>query len=634
MSRPFKYGQLLERLFEGIVAGLLVGILLGSVIALRLIQTNSSLNSPILQAELKLHLAAIYGLLLIVPGMIVGMLMLGHRLPREYSSWSGKIAHGMLVLGVLLMFYYVQGQLSMHVFSRAGNSRLIIEILGTVAWGGVCWLCYRILLFLEKYLPLLRNWTTRITLGLVGVLLLWGVTQMFHVPVQASSVANSPVPPAPKENVKVALIGIDGAWWEMIDPLMKAGRMPVFQSLVDRGVRSNLQTFLPTQSPLIWTTIVTGKMPKKHNITTFSVWEFPITRTVLPITSYPEACRELTWMLGPIIRMAPVSSTFRSTKALWNILSNAGLSVGVLNWWASYPVEPVNGYMVSDRALYKRPVRFEMVVGERGDHNCVYPPELLSELIPLDVRPEDISIDSAARFIHFQTEQDRQWFENIREYHPSSVKSRETIFKFSYPEDKTMIQCTLHLLKTYKQPDFFALYLNGLDPIEHMYLPYYFPEEQNGFLLPENIARLKDLVPEYYVFLDETLGQILSAFDSNTTIIVVSDHGFNHASKPGGIYEHSKAPPGVFIMAGNDTKHGETINASVKDITPTILALFGLPIGKDMDGRVLTEVFSQEPMPVSYVDTYDTGDRGRGRMESSQADKAILERLRALGYFK
>jgi predicted AlkP superfamily phosphohydrolase/phosphomutase len=628
MSRPFKYGQLLERLFEGIVAGLLVGILLGFVVGIRLIQMNNSLYSPVLQAELKLHMAVIYGLLMAIPGMIVGVLVLGRR------SQKGIIAQGIFLLGTLLTFYYVRGQLSIHIFSRAGNSRWIVEVLGAIVLGVVCWTFYRLLIYLKEHIPAIRGWTTRITLVLIGALLLWSITQILIIPSRPALVADSLVLPTPKENVKVALIGIDGAWWEIIDPLMKAGRMPVFQSLVDRGVRSSFQTFLPTQSPLIWTTIVTGKMPEKHHITSFSVWEFPITGAVLPMTYYPASCWELNWMSKWLIHRTPINSTFRTTKALWNMLSDAGLSVGVINWWASYPVEPVNGYIVSDHALYNTAMRFERRNGETGDHNSVYPPELLPELKPLVVEPKDITVDSAARFIHFQTEQDREWYENTMSFRVYDRKSRASVFRFSYPEDKTMIRCALHLLETYKQPDFFGLYLNCLDPMEHMYLPYYFHEKDEKFLLPENTARLKDLVPEYYVFLDGVLGQILATLDSNTIIIIVSDHGFDYEYFPGGHYEHSKAPPGVFVMAGNNIKHGETISASVKDVTPTILTLFGLPVGKDMDGRALTEVISQEPEPVTYVDTYDTKDRGRGRMEPSPIDKAILERLRALGYFK
>jgi arylsulfatase A-like enzyme len=134
---------------------------------------------------------------------------------------------------------------------------------------------------------------------------------------------------------------------------------------------------------------------------------------------------------------------------------------------------------------------------------------------------------------------------------------------------------------------------------------------------------------------DEFLGRIMSALDPNTIVIIVSDHGFNYGMEPNGNYNHPNAPPGVFLIAGGDIKHGGTITtASVRDVTPTILALFGLPIGHDMDGKVLTEAFDLENVPVSYIDTYDIKNRQRGRVEPSQMDEAIQERLRALGYTK
>ncbi|KPL08180.1 hypothetical protein AMJ86_01610 [bacterium SM23_57] len=243
--------------------------------------------------------------------------------------------------------------------------------------------------------------------------------------------------------------------------------------------------------------------------------------------------------------------------------------------------------------------------------------------------------DSVARFIHFETVQDRDWYLNTKDYRVFDEDSEAAMFKFSYPEDVTMVRAALHLLKTKGQPDFFAVYLDGLDSMEHLYLPYHFHEQHHEMLKPENIARLKDVVKEYYVYVDEILGQFLKVLDPSTIVIVVSDHGFDHKLYPGGIYNHLNAPPGVLLIAGNGIKQGETItNASVKDITPTILTMFGLPVGRDMDGRVLTEIFNTEDVPGTWVNTYDTDVREPGRGAPSQIDKAINERLRALGYVR
>jgi len=626
MTQPLKYRPLSQRLFSGLTAGLIVGLLVGILVAIRLAQINDSLYTPFLKAELRLHLAAIYGILMLIPGLIVGGLLLGRR------KQVGVVAQGILLLAVLLIFYYGRNWLSYHIWSHFGGFRWLLEIVGILGWGFACWIFYKVLLFLEESA---RGWTVGIILTLVGLLLLWSGYYVLKTPEVSSQEMNRPALPAPKPNVKVALIGIDGAWWDMIDPLMKEGRMPVFQSLADRGVRSQCHTMVPTLSAPIWNTIATGKNPEKHHITSFTVWTFPVTHAILPLTRIPVICYELEWMLGRIIQWTPINSTFRMSEAIWNILSDAGLKVGVMNWWASYPAEPVNGFVVSDHALYNKTLQYDLRGQSQSDPRSVFPPNLLPELEPLVVDPMSIPADSVARFIHFATEADRQWYENTKDYRIFDERSEAAMFKFSYPEDETMVRAAIHLLKTQGQPDFFAIYLDGMDSMEHKYLPYYFHERHPGIFRPENIERLKDLVPEYYVYMDQVVGELLASMDSQTVVIVVSDHGFEHKLQPNMNYNHVDGPSGVFLIAGDHIKRGAQITtANVRDITPTILNLFGLPVGKDMDGRVVTEAFDLENIPITTIATYDYGDRQRGRIEPSQMDEAIQERLRALGYTK
>ncbi len=626
MLNPRKYRPITSRISSGLIAGLIVGILVGTAIAIRLIQTNQSLHSALLQGQLRLHMAAIYACLMAIIGVVIGALAVGRR--REV----GLVAHGILILLAIAVFYYGRNWLSIHLFAHFAGLRWVVEIAGAILWAAACWIGYRILLYMEGRT---RGWTVRIALILALVAIAWSAYPVMKSFSSYPVPAAQPALPAPKEDVKVALIGIDGAWWEIIDPLMDSGRMPTMKSLVDRGIRSQCHTILPTFSPPIWNTIATGKMPEKHHMTSFRVWTFPITGVVLPITKIPGSFHELQWMMGRIIQITPINSTFRTTEALWNILSDVGLTVGVLNWWGSYPAEPVNGYMVSDHALYNKAMEHMGSQVVFGDSLSVFPSRIISELEPLIVEPEDIPIDDVARFIHLETEQDRTWYRNTKDYQVFDEDSKAAMFKFSYPEDITMVRAALYMLKQYGQPDFFTVYLDGTDSMEHFYLPYFFHERHTDRLDPDNIRRFKDLVPEYYVYIDEVLEQILGALDPNTIVIVVSDHGFDHGIHPEGSYEHQNAPPGVFVMAGGDTKQGKTITtAGVKDITPTILNLFGLPVGRDMDGRVLTEAFDLKNVPVNFIETYDYKNRQPGRAVSVESNQAYQERLRALGYFK
>ncbi|MCP4777565.1 MAG: phosphodiesterase, partial [Planctomycetaceae bacterium] len=65
-------------------------------------------------------------------------------------------------------------------------------------------------------------------------------------------------------NNKVLLIGWDAADWKVIHELMDEGKMPTLQSMVDRGTMGNLRTLNPPLSPMLWTSIATGKRPYKH----------------------------------------------------------------------------------------------------------------------------------------------------------------------------------------------------------------------------------------------------------------------------------------------------------------------------------------------------------------------------------
>src|SRR5262245_19681610 len=95
---------------------------------------------------------------------------------------------------------------------------------------------------------------------------------------------------------RLLLIGWDAADWKFINPLRDAGQMPNLSRLVDHGVIANLATLRPCLSPILWTSIATGKTADKHGIAGF----------VEPIPG------------GAGLRV--VSSTSRTTKAIWNIL--------------------------------------------------------------------------------------------------------------------------------------------------------------------------------------------------------------------------------------------------------------------------------------------------------------------------
>ena len=103
--------------------------------------------------------------------------------------------------------------------------------------------------------------------------------------------------------------------------------MPTIAGLIERGAPGLLETTRPTFSPIIWTSIATGKGAAQHGIRGFVRRQ----RGGQPRRLY--------------------NNYDRKTKAFWNILSDYGRSVAVLGWWLTYPVEPVNGLLVWQKRM-------------------------------------------------------------------------------------------------------------------------------------------------------------------------------------------------------------------------------------------------------------------------------------------
>jgi len=139
--------------------------------------------------------------------------------------------------------------------------------------------------------------------------------------------------------------------------------MPNLQSLVDRGSMGRVATLHPPLSPMLWTSIATGKRPFRHGIHGFTE-PTPDGRGVRAITNLS-----------------------RTTKAVWNILTQNGLRSNVIGWWPSHPAEPIDGVMVSDQ--YHR-ARGPLREGWPMSPFTVHPAELHETLAELRMHPEEL----------------------------------------------------------------------------------------------------------------------------------------------------------------------------------------------------------------------------------------------------
>ncbi len=403
---------------------------------------------------------------------------------------------------------------------------------------------------------------------------------------------------------RVLLIGWDAADWKVLNPLLDSGKMPNLKGIVERGIIGDLATLTPDLSPLLWTSIATGKRPYKHGILGFTEPD-PHTGGIRPITNLS-----------------------RRTKAIWNVLSQEGLKCSVVGWWPSHPVEPINGVMVSNH--YQTPTgSLDKPWPIRP--GTVHPARIEKHLAPLRWHPEKLEAGHILRFVPRAAEIDQD-------------KDRRLSSVAKIICDTCSIGDAGVAILHNKPWDFAALYFDGIDHFCHGFMSYHPPRPD--WVPQEDFERYSEVVSNGYILHDFILGRLLEQAGDNATVLVVSDHGFrsDHLRRPsvplepaGPAVQHRHH--GVFAMAGPGIKQDDRLyGACLLDIAPTVLALFGLPNGQDIDGRVLIDAFTRPP-PLPTIPSWDDVQGPSGmhppdkRIDPVLAHEAI-EQLVALGYIE
>ncbi len=402
---------------------------------------------------------------------------------------------------------------------------------------------------------------------------------------------------------KILLVGWDAADWKVITPLMDAGKMPNLQKFADQGVIGNLATLYPVLSPMLWTSIATGKRAYKHGIHGFAEPD-PGTGGVRPVTN-----------LG------------RKTKAIWNILNQQGMRSNIVGWWPSNPAEPINGVMVGNN--------YQQAVGPPGKPwpmrpGTVHPERLRKSLAELRVHPGEISGEQLLPFIPTAAEIDQQQDGRL-----AGVA-------------KVLAECSsVHAAATgimqLEEWDFMAVYYDAIDHFSHGFMKYHPP--QLPWVNDKDFELYQNVINTAYQFHDMMLGVLMHLAGEDTTVIVVSDHGFHPdhlrprelPNEPAGPAEEHR-PFGIFAAHGPGIKKDDLVfGASLLDVTPTILTLFGLPVGRDMDGKPL--ITAMEAASPNYIDSWDDipGDDGTHpselNMDFVDAHES-LQQLVDLGYIE
>lgn len=521
----------------------------------------------------------------------------------------------------------------------------------------------------------------------------------------------------------VVLIGLDGASLDVVDELRARGELPNFDRLIRSGASGPLQSWASKPimsdhlrrgfwSPIVWTSIATGKIPEKHGVRDFVLpvpgtssvvvrsdeepvraemilpelhGTFPL-RLELRLRSHPPVGEQSVRVIlngGPIDtvqtavdwtdvaltipaeRLAPVSnrvelvfsrqrdgragelaslrvvdsggsevfsldppyaqerlargflaprgkltevqSVHWKSKPFWSLLGEAGVPVGIVGYWGTWPAYPVNGFLVSSR----------MGIREQrsGSSRLTWPEELAVELEALSPTVDDL--DEMFARLH------------VDECEPPLIDS-QSVLKKILMQDEYYVRIARELLPKMSS-GMFALYLRAIDVAGHPTFHW-----RSGAAIPEECPEIvRGVMDATYVQVDRWLGRVLDALPRRAHVVLVSDHGMQPIEGGG-----HHAPFGLFVASGDGIRRGATFHGStVLDVAPTMLHLLGAPVPLDMDGKVLASVFESSWLNAHLphyvdVDTSFSPETDAAANGSDEASEDALEQLRSLGYIE
>lgn len=402
---------------------------------------------------------------------------------------------------------------------------------------------------------------------------------------------------------KLLLIGWDGADWEHINPLLEQGLLPNLKAFMQAGTIGNLGTLGPVLSPMLWNSVATGKHAYKHGIYGFTEPDH-----------HNGGAR-------------PFSSYSRKTKAIWNILSQQGMKSNVINWWASHPAEPINGCVVSNLFAGVKPGKDGPVVPK----DVVHPDELKKELGRFKVFANELTGEQIFPFIPNA--------DKINQEEDSRLETFAKVFT------ETLTTHAVGTAVMENEPwDMMAIYYTCHDHFSHAFMNFHPP--QLPWVSDEDFEIYKDVLAGSYRFSDMMLGRLLQLCNDDTTVIICSDHGFesgnlrtigNPREPAGPAADHRQY--GIFLAKGPNIREGEQVyGASLIDLAPTMLAALDMPIGDDMDGRPLLEIFKEKP-EITTIESWDTlegefsdGMHGEEKPLDAESAEELLNQFVALGY--
>ena len=453
---------------------------------------------------------------------------------------------------------------------------------------------------------LLATWHTwqgrqhsRIEAGLLAFL----VMASLAVPMTFRGPGTPAAPPSPRRSPipaslavtdqgqgRVRLLLFEGVSLDVLAPEAADGRLPSFGRLFETGAFLHLATLRPTQPSTVWSAAATGKLPSKNGIRSAA--------TYWPVGGWdalevlPDFCFSHTLVRFGFLRQVTHTSRDVTARPIWDILSQYGVPVGVVDWSLTQPAPDLLGYAVSDEFE-----RLTASAAEVENNQSVWPREAVSIAAAAAAQPP-----MGPRVV--QAARNRQVSDLIAQ---------------TCRADAAYEQMVSALERQYPSR-FQAVRFKCLDAAGHYLLRYAAPNPF-GDVSDEEVERYRVALGGYYAAADATVGRAMAAMRPGDLLIVLSGFGMDPLDVGKRLLEralgnpvpsgtHDRAPDGFMLAVGSGVKPGRYARASIVDVAPTVLYYFGLPVGRDMDGFARTDIFQRSVTDrklITFIPTYEHG---------------------------
>lgn len=398
------------------------------------------------------------------------------------------------------------------------------------------------------------------------------------VPWAAGDPVAADVPGSPR----ITMLLFDGASLEYIRTRATEGKLPNFGRVLDGGASMYLATLRPTQPGPVWAAAATGMYPAKNGIR--SAASYFALGDHRPVDLLPDHCFAHALLRLGIIRDEPHTSAAWRVRPLWGILTEAGVPSGIVGWPITYPAQPSLGFVLADRFHDQSRAMAQF------DGGVAYPAGALRDAMlavntTADLPPEN----------------------GFREQAVVSAARRDWVYSRA-----------MHRLNAERKPRLTALRFQALDTAGHWHHGDSGRAAFRGGQDEEQRLNAQQ-VELAYAAADAVVGEAVESLSQGDLLLLVSGFGMQRLNPmkellarglrdPATRGTHERAPDGFLIAYGTPVHPGRLPRGSIVDVTPTVLYVLGLPIGRDMDGFARTDLFNSDftaERPIAFIGTHD-----------------------------